>query len=254
MKTYRIIDPCLGIQRPSTVAFLLIDPQNITLVSDVLVASNPLVSLVNGVPTEGDSSRCLDDVMRGMPQAPRQCSQYFKFDFSAIPDSLNGFSLNLTVKSTSGNPMPFTRAYLASGASCPTEVKDQHWYSINFTPNTPGVTPTLVTFPGIANGTHHRSWWVMLDVNPEDETTARTPYAVTLTYTTNAVPVPISPNSPSKEPANKPTPPPQRPSKPVPTWAVVIICVACILLAGGALFWAWRLTKKKESSNSYEIY
>lgn len=252
VKTFQVIDPCDGLQHPSSTAFLLVDPSNITLISDVAVSSSPLRFLKSGVAMHGDASKCLD-LPTPMAGSPLRCAQYFKLDFSSIPDSFNGFSLNLTVTSTNGNPLPFSRAYLASGESCPSVVRDSNWYSINFVPNTPGVTPTRLTFPGIANGTHERSWWVMLD-SPSDGVNAETPFAITVTYTTNFVPAPIAPKAPSKAPTPKPAPPPQRPSKPIPIWAVVVISLGCISLAGGALFWAWRLTKKPASSNSYEFY
>lgn len=227
-----------------------------TLISDVAIRSSPLPILKSGIPHHGDASQCLS-LTTPVAGDPLQCSQYFKFDFSDIPDSFNGFSISLSVKSDNSNALPFTRIYLASGESCPTKVKDKNWYSINFIPNTPGVTPTLLTFPGIANGTHLRSWWVMLDV-PDQGVEASTPYSITLTHHVNPVLTPsTSPgpsSAPSKAPSHKPTPPPQRPSKPIPIWAVVIISLSCIFLATGALFWAWRLTRQKAPSNSYEFY
>jgi hypothetical protein len=253
------VDPCKGTQTAKGPAFLFVDGHNVTLNADIAVVSRPLQTLAPNVVAHSDASSCFHTSYEG---APLQCHEFFYFDFSAAATpSPAGYSWGLTIESDNGNPLPFTRAVLAAGTACPTRPgNEENFLDIALHPESPGNSPTKITLSGLAIGTHYKKWWIQLK-GPEIEPVAGpTPFSITAHYDVVAVPenpppVQITP-SPRIEPVpEQPQPQPlAKTRKPVPVWAIAIICVGCALIAAGALFFAWRLTHEKPSSNSYEIY
>jgi len=253
-------------QGSNNFAWLLVDTLNVTLVSDVAVSSNPLRVLEPSVPFAGDASSCLL-LTSPLAGAPSQCDQFFRFDFSTnAPPSSTGYSWGFTIVSKNGNPLPFSSAIVAAGASCPSHDagSEDSWFDVPLDPRAPGNSPTQLTVSSLAIGTAHQKWWIQLKV--DQKAGATTPFAITASYDVVRPPQPSTTTTPSSSPQS--TPPTtqnqpqqegspttqQRQRKPVPIWAIAIISVACVLLAAGALFWAWRLSKQKPSQTSYEIY
>jgi hypothetical protein len=265
LKQYVAIDPCTGVQAPNTFAWLLVDPFNLTLVSDIAISSYPLRILKPNVAINADASACLH-LSTPLIGAPKQCEQYFQFDFTGVPTSIAGYSWGFTIESTNGNPLPFSSAVVAGGPSCPSTGKiddETSWLQFHLDPHAPGNAPNKITVTSLMIGTHIQKWWILLMV-PEEGIQTPTPFSITAHFNTIKPEPPTLPpttTTPPTAPLHPPTtapaqgsPKPARSKKPLPLWAIVVISLTCIALAAGALVWAWRLTREKPSSDSYEIY
>lgn len=252
-------------QEPNSFAWLLVDTSNVSLVSDIAVSSKPLRVLDPSVSFTGDAANCM---LLNTPLAgePAQCDQFFQFDFSAsAPASTAGYSWGFTITSKNGNALPFSSAIVAAGASCPSRNAgtEDSWLDVPLDPQAPGNSPTQINVNSLAIGTHHTKWWIQLKV-PIDALPGDTPFSIVASYDTVHVPPP--PQTPPPPPPQPPTPVPSEPTaptppppqprvkKPIPVWVIAVISVSCVLLAAGALFWAWRLSRKPQAQSSYEFY
>lgn len=253
------IDPCVGLQVPNSFAWLLVDPLNLTLVSDVAISSSPLRILEPEVTINADASQCLQ-LTTPIAGKPSQCDQFFQFDFTAhAPPSPSGYKWGFKITSTNGNPLPFSKAVVAGGPSCPSHIRggDETWLEFSLDPRAPGNSPTSITVSSLMLGTHFTKWWIQLIV-PEVGVNEPTPFLFSAHYDTfNTSPPPSSPPPPPSPPSPPPSPSPPPPSsskRPLPLWAIIIISLFCIILATGALFWVWRLTRQRLPQTSYEIF
>jgi hypothetical protein len=259
LKHFVAIDPCVGTQDPYSFAWVLVDPQNLTLVADVAVASSPVRVLKPGVGVGGDASSCLS-LSTPMTGNPSQCDQFFAFDFSEnLAPSVAGYRWSFTITSTNGNPLPFSKAVVAGGSSCPSHIRggEDSWLELALDPRAPGNSPTNITLSSLMIGTQITKWWIQLIV-PEEPISGQTPYVISAQYHP-VVFTPPTESTPPSEPISTPstdtpvaTNPTPAAKKPLPLWAIIVISATCIILAAGSLIWVWRLTRQKDSNYAYD--